>query len=93
MFLGAKNPCIFVFMRDTGRFAYVYIMANDWRVLDVGVTSTLEQRVQQHKEEDLYIRSPRAITCTSSFTSNAFQPSLLPLRARSRSRAGVEYER
>jgi putative endonuclease len=49
--LGAKNPCIFVFMRDTGRFAYVYIMANDWRVLDVGVTSTLEQRVQQHKEE------------------------------------------
>jgi putative endonuclease len=38
-------------MRATGRFAYVYIMANDWQVLYVGVTSTLEQRVWQHKEE------------------------------------------
>jgi len=36
--------------RGIDDIAYVYIMANDWQTLYVGVTSAIEQRVTQHKE-------------------------------------------
>ena len=38
-------------MRGIDDIAYVYIMANDWRRLYVGVTSAIELRILQHKEE------------------------------------------
>jgi len=41
---------IFMTMRGIDDIAYVYIMANDWQRLYVGVTSSIEQRITQHKE-------------------------------------------
>jgi hypothetical protein len=69
-------------------YAYVYILANGFKKIYIGITTNLEERIFEHKSNKHPQATPPATTYTPSSTSNDSPASLRPSLARNNSKAG-----